>query len=123
MVIHGFSNQLQKIYCGTISYQYDTPGFLGSLHFSFGRNTILKFSAIYRSETIITFLVSVKMHAKVIPTNGKQILNSQLGYLPKLQKNIWDHVGASRNADFILYKIAPSSSFKGIYLTAPIRSH
>ena len=99
-MIHGSSDQLVKNYSGTLLYQYDITKFLGSWHFWFGRKKIYKFSAKYPLKTINTFLVSVKMHAKVIPTNGKHILNSPVGYITKLEKKNWDHVGASRYADF-----------------------
>ena len=99
-MIHGSSNQLVKNYSGTLVYQYDITKFLGSWHFRFGRKKIYKFSAKYLLKTINTFLASVKMHAKVIPTNGKHILNSPVGYITKLEKKNWDRFGASRYADF-----------------------
>ena len=79
VVIHGSSDQLVKKYSGTLLYQYDITKFLGSWHFRFGRKKIYKFSAKYPLKTINTFLVSVKRHAKVIPMNGKRILNSPVG--------------------------------------------
>ena len=50
---------------------------------------------------ISTFLVSVKMCAKVIPTKGKHILKPLSGYITevKKKKKKWDIVGASRYDD------------------------
>ena len=99
-MIQGSSDQLAKNYSGTVSYQYNITKFLGSWHFRFGHKKIYKFAANYPLKTINTFLVSVKMHAKVIPANRKQILNSPVGYITKLKKICWDRVGASCYADF-----------------------
>ena len=89
VVIHGSSDQLvKKLTVGTLFYQYDITKFLGSWHFRFGRKKIYKFSAKYPLKTINTFLISVKMHAKVIPTNGKHILNSPSWVHDKIGKKI-----------------------------------
>ena len=61
---------------------------LGFWLFQFGHKKKLKFQVKYTLKTIKTFLVplSVKMQDKVIPTNGKHILNSTVGYITKFEK-------------------------------------
>ena len=122
VVIHGSSDQLVKIYSGTLVYQYDITKFLGSWHFRFGRKKIYKFSAKYPLKTINTFLASVKMHTKVIPTNGKHILNSPVGYITKLKKKIGIALARHATLILILWCTAPSCNFKAVYLAAPTRS-
>ena len=48
---------------------------------------------------MITFPVSVKMYAKVIPTKGKHILKLLGGYITEVKKENWDLLGASRYTD------------------------